>query len=293
MSQKVLLADSSMTIQKLVELTLTKEGYAVSIAEDGNSALQMAKKLNPNIFLIESQLKGIDGYEVSRILRKEYGFGDSLILMLVGPAESFDKIRGEIVSGYLKKPFESIEILEKIKEHLAGDKKRVEKVVNRLPSEKFELTEVVQEPPNKESSNLTNGSRERYLEPMEGELESIGKEEGNWILSSSSSLFREKEEDGISKIFDDIILAPEEGEVKYIGDDSPASFSDRHPTSTTGDIQEEIGKKIGELPREYLEGIIARVAKDMVEKVAWEVIPSLAEIAIRKEIERLKAEDPE
>ena len=293
MSQKVLLADSSMTIQKLVELTLTKEGYAVSIAADGNSALQMAKKLNPNIFLIESQLKGIDGYEVSRILRKEYGFGDSLILMLVGPAESFDKIRGEVVSGYLKKPFESIEILEKIKERLAGDKKRVEKVMNRLPSEKFELTEVVQEPPNKESSNLTKESGERYLEPVEGEIESIGKEEENWVLSSGSSLFREKEEESISKIFDDILLAPEEGEVKYMGEESPASLSDKHPTSTTGDIQEEIAKKIGELPREYLEEIIARVAKDMVEKVAWEVIPSLAEIAIRKEIERLKAEDTE
>lgn len=307
MGSKVLLADGSMTIQKLVELTLTKEGYEVSIAEDGNSALQTAKSLSPQIFLIESQLKGVDGYEVSRILREVYGFKDALILVLLGPAESFDELRGELVSGFLKKPFESIEVLGKINEYLSGYRTRGNKVLNRSLSEGFELkeiTEMLQDDPGSESSALKEEPAEKYLEPTEEGIEPVGKEEENWILSSRSSLFRGKEEETIGKIFDDIAPDPKEGEVKYMDDEPPAyvppparrqaeSREGEREKQKAGNMQEEIAQKIGNLSRECLEEIIARVAKETVEKVAWEVVPSLAEIAIRKEIERLKTEEPE
>jgi len=54
-------------------------------------------------------------------------------------------------------------------------------------------------------------------------------------------------------------------------------------------------KEVGEIPElspKQMEVILSKISREIIEKVVWEVVPSLAEIAVQKEIERLKAEDP-
>jgi DNA-binding response OmpR family regulator len=114
MTSKVLVVEDDPTLLETLEYNLTRQGYMVSTAVDGPGALQVARREQPDLILLDIMLPGIDGFEVCRILRQEMVVP---ILMLTARDEEVDKVVGLEVGAddYLTKPFSMRELLARVK----------------------------------------------------------------------------------------------------------------------------------------------------------------------------------
>ena len=114
MSEKVLVVEDELTLQETLAYNLKKEGYGVEKASDGNTAIEVARKYQPDLIILDIMLPGIDGFEVCRILRKEM---TTPVLMLTARDDEIDRVVGLEVGAddYLTKPFSMRELLARVK----------------------------------------------------------------------------------------------------------------------------------------------------------------------------------
>lgn len=108
--RKLLLADDSVTIQKVVNLTFAEEGIDVVAVGDGDSAMQYIVNDLPDIVLADVHMPGVTGYQICEMLRENEETRHIPVILLVGSFEPFDEEEAQRVgaSAYLTKPFTSI-----------------------------------------------------------------------------------------------------------------------------------------------------------------------------------------
>ncbi len=116
MKSKILVVDDDESIVIALQALLTLEGYEVSVARNGEEALELYYQINPDMILLDIMMPLANGIEVARILRKE----DTKLIMLTAKGLIEDKMEGYSVGAdeYIVKPFSNDEILEVIKFHL-------------------------------------------------------------------------------------------------------------------------------------------------------------------------------
>ena len=122
----VLVVDDSPTVRKIVQMTLQRENIRVITAGDGLSALTSVADEMPAVILLDIQLPRMDGYHICQIIRKNLQFRQIPIIMLSGKDGLFDKMRGRLAGSteYLTKPFDSVELVQTVKKHLANWEER-------------------------------------------------------------------------------------------------------------------------------------------------------------------------
>ncbi len=120
MGAQILVADDSVTIQKVVELTFSKEDFTLIQARSGEETLRKAKEVRPDLILLDLLMPDKDGYEVCAALRDEPTLHGVPIILLTGTFESFDRQRGAQVGAndFISKPFESQVLIGKVKQLL-------------------------------------------------------------------------------------------------------------------------------------------------------------------------------
>ncbi len=118
MSRTILLADDSVTIQKVVELTFLDEGYKVVAVGNGSDAAARLDEVRPDLVIADVHMPGLNGYEVAK--RAKQWRADMPVLLLVGTFEPFDKAQfaDSGADAVLKKPFDSQELLRQAQELL-------------------------------------------------------------------------------------------------------------------------------------------------------------------------------
>lgn len=120
MKRRILLADDSVTIQKVIELTFMDEDYEVRAVSNGDEALALLPEVKPEFVIADVHMPGANGYEVCR--RSKQLNADVPVLLLVGTFEPFDEneARSCGADSFLKKPFDSQELLQRVQELLAS-----------------------------------------------------------------------------------------------------------------------------------------------------------------------------
>lgn len=110
----ILIVDDENTIQKAVKAYLEKEGFEVIIASDGNQALEMFKRYQPHLIILDVMLPGLDGFEVLQQLRRE---SDTYVLMLTARNSETDRVIGLTIGAddYVTKPFSPRELVARVK----------------------------------------------------------------------------------------------------------------------------------------------------------------------------------
>ncbi|HEY0557915.1 MAG TPA: response regulator, partial [Thermoanaerobaculia bacterium] len=116
MKRRILLADDSVTIQKVIELTFMDEDYEVRAVSNGDDAVKLLSEINPDFVIADVHMPGANGYEVCR--RAKQLRPDLPVLLLVGTFEPFDEgeARAAGADSHLKKPFDSQELLQRVEE---------------------------------------------------------------------------------------------------------------------------------------------------------------------------------
>ena len=122
MSYKLLLADDSVTIQKVIELTFADEDIDVIAVSTGSQAIARAPVDRPDIVLADVGMPDRDGYEVAAFIKRTPGLSHIPVLLLTGAFEPIDEGRAKAAGcdGVLVKPFEPQMVITRVKDLIAG-----------------------------------------------------------------------------------------------------------------------------------------------------------------------------
>ncbi len=172
MAEKILVVEDEASLRETLVYNLGKQGYSVEAAVDGRSAVERARKNQPDLVLLDIMLPELDGFEVCKILRKEMTVP---ILMLTARDDEIDRVVGLEVGAddYLTKPFSMRELLARVKAQL----RRTEMVRSEMMKLKTPEAETPQE--TLDSGNLrinltrrevTLGGQVLQVKPQEYEL---------------------------------------------------------------------------------------------------------------------------
>ncbi|MCT3046947.1 MULTISPECIES: response regulator YycF [Leuconostoc] len=132
---KVLVVDDEKPISDIIKFNLTKEGYDVVTAADGQEALDMYNDENPDLVLLDQMLPEVDGIEVLRQIRSK---SDVPVIMVTAKDSEIDKVLGLEMGAddYVTKPFSNRELVARVKANL-----RSRKSVSQTSEEAFNSTE--------------------------------------------------------------------------------------------------------------------------------------------------------
>src|SRR5438105_544094 len=103
MAKSILLADDSITIQKVVAMTFANEPFDVTAVDNGEDAVVKARALHPDVVLADVVMPRRDGYDVCRTLKSDPDTANIPVLLLAGAFEVFDEARAREVGadGYI------------------------------------------------------------------------------------------------------------------------------------------------------------------------------------------------
>ncbi|HEY2434049.1 MAG TPA: response regulator [Vicinamibacterales bacterium] len=122
MPHKLLLADDSVTIQRVIELTFADEDVQVIAVGNGAAAIERVQRDRPDIVLADVGMPERDGYEVAAFIKGTPSFAHIPVVLLTGAFEPVDEQRARAVGcdGVLVKPFEPQLVITRVKDLLAG-----------------------------------------------------------------------------------------------------------------------------------------------------------------------------
>jgi CheY-like chemotaxis protein len=136
--RKLLLADDSVTIQKVIDLTFADEGVEVITVGDGTDAIEKVEQLLPDVVLADIFMPGFNGYEVCEYIKGSEKLKHIPVMLLVGSFEPFDEVEARRVGANdtLTKPFQSIRrLIEKVGDLVGGKSPETETDTAELPKQ--------------------------------------------------------------------------------------------------------------------------------------------------------------
>ena len=120
MAKEILIVDDEPSIVIPIQFLMEQQGYSVIVAENGEDALDIIHKYEPDLVLLDIMLPGIDGYEVCEIVRLNPKYRHIKIIFLTAKGREVEIAKGMALGAdaYITKPFSNAEVVEKVKELL-------------------------------------------------------------------------------------------------------------------------------------------------------------------------------
>ena len=116
MIKKILVADDSITIQKIVAMAFEKEDAVVEGVSDGKDALDKVKDFQPNIVLADVDMPGLTGFELSKKIKDDPKLNFTKVLLLASDFEDFSEklFKDSGADDHISKPFKSDDIIKRV-----------------------------------------------------------------------------------------------------------------------------------------------------------------------------------
>jgi two-component system phosphate regulon response regulator PhoB len=115
--ERILLIEDEPDIAEVLQYNLEKEGFAVELAHRGDSGLEALRRQAPDLILLDLMLPGVDGLELTRLLKRDPNTSKLPIVMLTARGEEVDRIVGLELGAddYISKPFSPREVVLRVK----------------------------------------------------------------------------------------------------------------------------------------------------------------------------------
>lgn len=316
MAHKLLLADDSITIQKVVELILAEEDFEVKSTNNGEEALAMIPSFKPDVILADIDMPKMNGYQLCEKVKQNPSTSDIPVILLTTAFEPIDEELANQVKAddSIIKPFESQELISKINAVLTvsvvaeGEEAEGITEAEVVGLEEVDLWAMEEIP---ETAEIKGWPVEKGAEAGIEELIEIAEEaevEAEPALAEEMKPpVIEKAEVKKVKITMPEVELPSKDGLKAIFKNAVQENVSSYLSSL--DIKEAVLSSMMSLMKDSVEKILWEVAPDLVErmlkemlrgslesltkeveKVIWETVPDLAETMISKEIERIRLE---
>ena len=131
---KILCVDDEPDILEILKYNLSNEGYNVSTAADGKSAIKMAYNISPNLIIMDVMMPNMDGIEACEKLRSDEKFNDTIIMFLTARGEDYSHVAAYDAGAddYVTKPVKPKVLVSKVKGLLRRLKKVIAKDINEI-----------------------------------------------------------------------------------------------------------------------------------------------------------------
>lgn len=313
MTRKLLLADDSVTIQKVVELVLSGEGFEIRSANNGEEALAVMPEFKPDIVLSDIEMPMMDGYKLCKSIKTDPDTRDIPVILLAGVFEPINEelARDSGADERIIKPFESQELIGKINAVLAIKEAQeavaVEADIGEAAEAAVPADEYISDDEIMAFGDIPlepaaegYGFGETLLEDIEEAAAPGGETLVAEEIPEEKHEEREKESIPLQALPAPEVLA----EIfRKSVDEKISEFIDSIDirgsvlSAITPAVRESVEKVMWEIApglidrllKEMLEGALASLTKE-VEKVVWETVPDIAERMILREIESIRSE---
>jgi CheY-like chemotaxis protein len=294
-SQRLLLADDSITIQKVVELILAEEDFEIKSVNNGEEALAVISSFMPDLILADIEMPKINGYQLCETIKKNPATNTIPVILLTGAFEPIDEELAKQVQAddFIIKPFESQELISKINAVLTissvaeaefAEEDAVEAEAVGLEEEPISLEE---EAPAEEVS------LEEDLWAME-ETAEIPKLEGWPVeegIAPGAEEFIQVEEETIAEIETPAKeeLKPRQAEKPHVVEVKAGALEADLPSKDEfkkyfeSIVNEKMSSLVASLDiKEAVLASLIPLMKDSIEKILWEVAPDLVERMLKE-----------
>ena len=131
---KILCVDDEPDILEILKYNLSNEGYNVSTAADGKSAIEIAYNISPNLIIMDVMMPNMDGIEACDKLRSDEKFNDTIIMFLTARGEDYSHVAAYDAGAddYVTKPVKPKVLVSKVKGLLRRLKKVIAKDINEI-----------------------------------------------------------------------------------------------------------------------------------------------------------------
>jgi CheY-like chemotaxis protein len=262
MTLKLLIADDSATIQKVVRLAFEETDTVIESVTHGDEVRQVLYSFRPNVVLADISMPGMNGYEICALVKENPDFSNIPVVLLVGTFEKFDESEADRVryDARLTKPFDPSELVNVVLHTLGGNNAvNAESAPGSQASPAGAATLVGTQVRAQEAARKRMHLSRRCLDSFVGH-------------SAVLDLF-ENESAGKG--------VPQPDRIRL---SSALEREEKAAAQITAEMMSD----------EALEAIVQRVVRkmstDVVSEIAWEIVPELSEVIIRRSLEK-KSED--
>lgn len=284
MPHKLLLADDSLTIQKVVELVLANENFEIKTANDGQTAWSLISTFKPDIVLADIDMPKLNGYELCDRIKNDMATAEIPVILLAGAFEPFDEQRAKdvLADDFIIKPFESQELISKVKA-LISSKPASDELTNILP----QATEEPKQEDDISWDTAFEEAKEKQDEPKESEPLPEPKQEEEEPPVDTAFLDELQNALNAGPPADEVIEdtpKPQEPDTKPA---EPPQMLAGNIQSLLEPVKDNIPEILKEAIKEAVTDLIAKDLKDEIRAVIKTAVPEIAERIITKEIEKI------
>lgn len=308
-SISVLFVDDSVTMRKVAEITFATDNYSLSSLSKGGEVIDTVKKSHPDVVILDAEMPDVDGYETCKRLRQDGDTGGVPVLLLSGPSSPYDERRAREagVSDHIDKPFETQAIFDKV-DALASSAPQPGLAPPAAAAQKAPPA-----PPGKEpgarpkvGSKTVLGLGAMGYAPKQGAA-------AQKAPPSPPSPPKQAAKPAASARPGPIAspVAAKPAAKKPVGASPPPPPQERHVPQPRAklpprdEVEEFDGETIVEIAQPEMEAsvhdkaanlspeqieTVRALAREVIERVVWEVVPDLAETIIKEELSKLLRE---
>lgn len=310
MGKRILLADDSLTIQKVVELTLAGTDYELTCVSNGHEALESLRQSRPDLILADVVMPEKNGYEVCEAVKSNPATARIPVLLLSGTFEPFDRDRADRVAAdrVVSKPFDAQQLLDQIETLLAreaGGHAPDSTAPREGPSGNAFLDDTI---PTLRTAGAEDFSGGPVFLPT-GEAQAATGEARTRHPVEEAPAFELREEmagpDGRPAddeiLFEEPAAAPappagppgEGAGLEEISAEEAEAFFDMPAAAAAPEAPASSIPALADLTDEQIERIadlvVAKLSDRVLREIVWEVVPDVAETVVKRRIQELES----
>ncbi len=239
MTKKILVADESITIQKIVAMAFENEDSLVEGISNGKDALDRIKIFNPNIVLADVNMAELSGFELSKIIKNDPKFHSIKVLLLASDLEDFNEnlFDRSGADDYISKPFKSQDIIKKVTDLISAITPDQAKKTIELTAMNLDKTIKPTEATIELSAESLIAEDDLAVEPFNSDLEEPIPLASVNEIQLETVVATQTEEDILDVMIDDIESFKESS-------DSTTSFADELSAEAPPTQEDEIGDEL-------------------------------------------------
>jgi CheY-like chemotaxis protein len=260
----ILVADDSVTMRRILELTFQGEDARVTTVDSGDSVVRKASELNPDVVFADLSLSGMDGYAIASAIKSSPGLERTAVVVMASQKHPYDEEKGKAagVDDHILKPFDTQHVIDRVKQVLS--RPRAVPAAARAaapaagapaaPAGKIGTKTIAfGKPPMAANAPMPVASAPAQQRPAGGAAAPAYAAQAAAPAVSAKAA-----------------MAPMASAVAV------ASTDLEHKLNGLGLTAEQVAA-------------VLSLSREVVERVVWEVVPDLAETLIKEEIRRLTA----
>jgi CheY-like chemotaxis protein len=264
---RILIAEDSVTMRKVMQMTFAGENVELLAVDNGELAIQRGREFRPDVVFVDASLPGTDGYEVTRAIRNDPHLSNVPVILMASQQRAYDSGRGtEVgVNDHIVKPFDSQEAIDKA--HRAVDRLPVADVAS--PNARTNIPPIA-------ATRVPEPTRHRPPPPLPVQP----------VMAGGGSTVSSRPAPQASPTLSS--AAPPFSSMPRASAPAPGRAAPTAGLGSNGNLAAERLAALGLTP-DQVDGVL-KISAEVVERVVWEVVPQLAEAMIREELRRLTGE---